>query len=216
MTYLEIVNKVLRLMREPEVATIINSDDAVVELVVEFVNDAKRLVEDAHRWNALRYEWDINTSADTALYPLTGAGKYATIEYILADTGNLLKQTNLMTIRKRSATSPAYRSRPTDWAINGVDASGDTQLNVYPTPDAAYSITVYGWRNQADLALDDDVLLVPFQPVVYQALSFALRERGEVGGQTAAETMAMSAQYLRDAIALDSAMNESDNVWYQV
>ena len=40
MTYLQLVNSVLRRMREDEVVSIENSNDSYVKLIGEFVNDA--------------------------------------------------------------------------------------------------------------------------------------------------------------------------------
>jgi hypothetical protein len=51
MTYLQLVNKVLTRLREDTVSTV--SQNTYSALVGEFVNDAKRLVEDA--WTGLPY-----------------------------------------------------------------------------------------------------------------------------------------------------------------
>ena len=57
MTYLKIVNRVLKLLREDTVATVAD-EDAVVQLVCTYVNDAKTMVEDSFHFNALRHDWD--------------------------------------------------------------------------------------------------------------------------------------------------------------
>jgi hypothetical protein len=44
----------------------------------------------------------------------------------------------------------------------------------------------------------------------------AARERGEVGGQTAAELFALANVYLSDAIAWDASLNDLDNIWATV
>jgi hypothetical protein len=44
MTYLQLVNSVLRRMRENEVTSFENSTDSYVKLIGEFVNDARRIV----------------------------------------------------------------------------------------------------------------------------------------------------------------------------
>jgi hypothetical protein len=214
MTYLEIVNKVLRLMREDTIASVINPDDYVAALVTEFVNDAKRFCEEAHNWNQLRAEWTITTADGTDEYSLTDAGKYAKIEDIYSATYALRKvQYRYMT---RLKTTNPSSNPPRDWAVSGTDASGDVTLKLYPTPNDVYNITVFGFQRQPDLALDDDQLLIPDQPVVYRALALALRERGEVGGQTAAEIFAVAQQHLNDAIARDADMAHLDFIWHQV
>jgi hypothetical protein len=215
MTYLEAVNQVLQRLREDTVTDVTGLDDPVAEMVTALVNDAKQLVENAHTWNALRDEWSITTAADDNLYSLTNAGNYGKIELIVKDDGVELLEEPLRAIRKRQAASPA-NSKPKYYAVNGVDASGDIQLQLYPKPDNVYNYTVYGFKRQAELSSASDVLLVPAKPVVYYALAMAARERGEVGGQTAAELFALANVYLSDAIAWDASLNDQDNVWMTV
>lgn len=214
MTYLEIVNKVLRLMREDAVATVVEPDDVVVDLVLEFVNDAKRYVEDAHNWNALRETFNIATVADDPLYSLTNGGKYVKIEYIHGPNKELrkvpLKQIHYSNLNNSDTGEPRM------WSVDGQDANGDAQVRFFPTPDAVYNINAYGYKRQPDLAADADELLIPAQPVVYRALALALRERGEVGGQTATEIFGVAQQHLSDAIARDADMSHEDFVWYTV
>ena len=52
MTYLDVVNNVLRRKREEEVASV--SSNTYSKMVGDFVNDAKRTVEDSWDWSALR------------------------------------------------------------------------------------------------------------------------------------------------------------------
>ena len=216
MTYLQLVNEVLTRLREDEVSTLAGSDDVVVTITKDFVNDAKRLVEDAHTWNALRTEWVVNTVAGVDTYSLTNAGKYAKIEYILKANGQYVTEQQLQYIRQRASQSPTQTQTPLYYAVNGIDSSGDLRLKVYPKPDAVYVLDVYGFGRQADLSADNDVLLTPSKPVLYYALALAARERGEVGGQTAAEIFSMAKQYTSDAIALDASMNDLDNIWMTV
>ena len=213
MTYLQIVNKVLRLMREDTITSVLTTDDVVALLVTDFVNDAKRYVEDAHNWNSLRNTWTVNTINGTDTYALTNAGKYAKIESIYSDD-YMMQEVPLHKIRHDKQIG-SETGEPIHWAVNGTDASNDVQLQFYPTPDAAYAITVYGYESQDDLVNDADVLSIPDQPVVYRALALALRERGEVGGQTAAEIFMVADQHLGDAIARDADMSKFDFVWYE-
>ena len=71
MTYLNIVNNVLRRMREEEVTSVQSSTYS--KMVGDFVNDAKRTVEDAWDWSALRTTLTITTTADVFNYVLTGS-----------------------------------------------------------------------------------------------------------------------------------------------
>lgn len=211
MTYLQIVNKVLRLLREDTTSSITGSSDILVNLVAELVNDAKRYVEDAHNWNQLREEWTIVTTPGTTEYSLTNAGKYAKIEYIM-EQNVLLHKRQLSEINYKLAQGSD--GRPARWAVSGTDASNDVKIKLFPSPSSSYTLTAYGFKTQEDLALDSDELLIPAQPVVYQAYALAARERGEVGGQTAAEIFAVASQHLSDAIARDAEMSHLDYVWY--
>lgn len=211
MTYLEIVNKVLRLLREPA-AVSTSDDDAVVLVVAEMVNDAKRTVEDAHNWNALRYEWSETATANNQHVELTAAGKDAKVDYIYTTDGTQLRDVPNQQIA-------AMRANSTDpgmswyYAVNGL-SNGNLRLRLYPAPKTDTGLEVYGYKKQADLSSDADVLLVPEQPVIYLALALAARERGEVGGQTAAEVFQMAGTYLKDAIANDVALNQYEYDFY--
>ena len=79
MTYLQLVNSVLRRMRETETDTIENSNDSYVKLVGEFVNDARRIVEDAWDWSALRTTLIAETQAGVFNLKLEPGGSKSTL-----------------------------------------------------------------------------------------------------------------------------------------
>jgi predicted N-acetyltransferase YhbS len=56
MTYLELVNKVLRRLRESEVSTVqgVGNANQYARLIGDFINEAKSQVEVAWDWSALR------------------------------------------------------------------------------------------------------------------------------------------------------------------
>jgi len=87
MTYLSLVNAVLRRLREEEVATVADTDYS--NLIGDFVNDAKRQVEDAWDWTALRTTTTITTIAGTEKYSLTDYGVRSKILYVHNDTFKL-------------------------------------------------------------------------------------------------------------------------------
>ena len=70
MTYLDIVNNVLRRLREDTVTTV--SANTYSAMVGDFINDAKQLVENAWDWSNLRSTLTITTAADDYTYSLTG------------------------------------------------------------------------------------------------------------------------------------------------
>ena len=219
MTYLELVNDVLIRMREDPIDSIGGSsqaelNDPVAYMVKQFVNDAKRVVEDSHVWNALRGEWVVVTSQGTSMYPLTGSGGRAVLDAVYSAWGGAIREATLNKIRKDSLRGG--ENTPMYYAIDGTDANGDARIRLSPTPKDTGNFHVYGFKYQDDLQKDTDVLKVPHKPVVYYALALAARERGEVGGQTSTDILGLAKNYLSDAIALEAASNSLDDIWVSV
>ena len=90
MTYLDIVNNVLRRMREEEVTSVQGSTYS--KMVGDFVNDAKRMVEDAWDWSALRTTLTITTTDDIFNYVLTGSQNRIKALNVITDTANLFME----------------------------------------------------------------------------------------------------------------------------
>ena len=217
MTYLELVNKVLVLLREPVAASLVKGDDVVVDIVAEQVNDAKRTVENAHNWNALRHEWTVLPGPGASKVELTDtADRGVIVEEVYGPNGYDVKELPTADMRRLMASAGSTTgSLVNNYAVSGINpTTRNVQLQFYPEVASLNSVKVYGFRKQGDLALGSDVLLVPAQPVIYFALALAARERGEVGGQTAAEIFGMASEYLKDAIAQDVALNQYDYDWH--
>ena len=210
MTYLELVNGVLTRLREPLAVTTAQREDPVINLAKDFVNDAKRHVEMAHRWNATRKQWVFSTSIGQANYILSSTSSGCIINRVMVD-GNHLHQWDLKSILGNPQSGTPYR-----YAFDGTDDEGNLSIRFDNIPDGKYMVDVLGWRSLPDLKKDDDYLRIPAQPVLYYALSLAARERGEVGGQTAAELFGMAQQYISDAIALDANHSPSEYMWVAV
>jgi hypothetical protein len=216
MNYLDITNQVLLRLREDTITSVAGNLDPVVQIVLAHVNDAKRLVEDAATWNSQRYEWEITSVVGQDKYPMVGSGNYARIEYMFGSDGSQPVEQRLRDMKRKKAQGPAG-GPSLYYAVNGVDSNNDIQIEFYPTPTVAGTVySVGGHKRQPDLVEDGDELTIPDKPVMYYALAFAARERGEVGGQTAAEIFQMANQFLMDAIALDSNLTDLDNIWMAV
>lgn len=214
MNYLNAVNRVLRLLREPEISSL-SQGDVVSDIVAEYINDAKRTVEDTHNWNALRYDWTSVISAGTQEFELTGSGRLPMIENVYGTDGVELKErTNQELRRMQYATGQATGTYPMYYAVSGRTAANDVKVRVHPAPVADYTVDTWGYKKTVDLALDSDEILVPTKPVIYLAYALAARERGEVGGQTASEIFGVAGQYLKDAVAQDAALNTLEYNWY--
>jgi hypothetical protein len=213
MTYLNIVNNVLRRLREDEVTSV--QDSTYSKMAGDFVNDAKRIVEDSWDWSALRTTLTITTTADVFNYVLTGSQNRIKALNVINDTANLFMEYKTATFFDEAyLISEPRRSAPTYYTYNGVDSSGDTQIDIYPTPDKEYTIRFNCVKRTADLSADDDQLTVPSMPVVHLAIALLARERGETGGTSAPEYFNIANQYLSDAIALDAQKHPEEVVFY--
>jgi hypothetical protein len=202
MTYLEIINEVLARLRETSVQT--STQTTYSSLIGRLVNDAKRQVEDAYSWNVLAQTITITTVAGTYEYSMTGAGQKFRVEDALNVTDNVVMRnlSNSQMQRKQNFSTPTSSS-PTEFAFDGVDASGDTKVTLYPRPDNVYSLKFFVFVPQDDLAIDSDVLLVKPELVIQSAYARALVERGEDGGLSSSEAFALYRTMLSDYIALE-------------
>lgn len=214
MTYLQLVNSVLRRMRESETSSVENTTDSYVKLIGEFVNDARRVVEDAWDWSALRSTITVTTTDDVFSYSMTGTNNSFKILDVINDTSNLFMRpassswmNNAYLVQEPVKGSPEYYS----W--NGVDANGNALVDLYPKPDKAYTLR-FNIVDRADpFTLDADKLVVPSSPVIQYAVALASRERGETGGTSAQELFALADTTLADAVAFDAARFPSETVW---
>jgi hypothetical protein len=202
MTYLELVNDVLIRLREPTVTTVVLNSYST--LIGKFVNDAKRQIEDAFSWNALGQTITVTTVASTSSYSLTGAGQKFQVMDVINTTSNVgLKNISFVDMNRKLNFTPLANQIPTEFAFDGVDASYDTKVNLYPIPDAVYTIKFALTVPQATLALDATVVAVPDVLVVQNAYSRALIERGEDGGFNSSEAYQLYKSMLSDYIALE-------------
>ena len=203
MTYLEAINSVLRRLREDQVETVLESDYSA--LIGDFVNDAKRIVENSFNWSALRDTVTFDTVNGTAEYSLTGSGQEAVLKDVINDSAN-----RMMKLETKSFFNNVYFNQdvtsgsPSTYTITGVDDNDDLKVKVYPQPDGIYNLRFDMAKPQGIIEADATKIKVPNNPVVQMAFAMALRERGETGGQSAAEQFAIASTALSDAIAIDA------------
>ena len=213
MTYLNLVNNVLRRLREEEVASVQSSTYS--KMAGDFVNDAKRMVEDAWDWSALRTTLTVTTTADIFNYVLTGSQNRIKALNVINDTTNRFMEYKTATyFDDVYLISDPVKGSPTYYTYNGVDSSGDTQIDIYPTPEKEYTIRFNCVKRGADLSANDEELLVPSMPVIHLAIALLARERGETGGTSAPEYFAIADRYLADAIALDAQKHPEEVIFY--
>tara|TARA_R110000787_G_scaffold51205_1_gene121520 strand:+ start:40 stop:684 length:645 start_codon:yes stop_codon:yes gene_type:complete len=211
MTYLQIVNKVLIRLRENQVSTV--AESTYSSLVGELVNDANKYVEQSWDWTALRQSITVTTAADDYEYALTGSGQDFKLLNVLNNTNNSVMHYRPATYFDGVYLSQPATGSPSEFTYRGTDTNSDTNIEVYPKPDAVYSLVFKAVVRSADLEDDADAIKVPTQAVIYMALALAARERGEQGGTSAAELLALADTYLADAVALDASLYEDELTW---
>lgn len=214
MTYLQLVNSVLRRLRETEVSSV--SDNAYSKLIGDFVNDAKRVVEDSYNWNALYDTLSATTTADVFNYVLEGSGqRFRVIDVINEEDKIVLSEIPTSKMTQMFLFAPA-RGTPFYYNFNGTDTNGDTQVDLFPIPDGSHTIRFNIVKPQVELSTNTDILQVPHEPVIFLAYAKALAERGEDGGMASNEAAQMYRQSLADAIALESGRYGEESQFYWV
>lgn len=182
MTYLEVVNRVLRRLRENEVSSV--NETPYSKLIGDLVNVVKAEIEDSWDWSALRDTMTIVTTPSLFNYVLTSAGTRFRVLDVINDTDNFF-------IEQRSAkwfdqqflmSSEGQRGSPVYYNFNGVDSNGDIQVDLFPIPDAIYDIRMNMVIPQPELVQDSTKVLIPGTLLVEGVLARAISERGEDGG----------------------------------
>lgn len=202
MTYLQLINNVLIRLREVQVST--NAETAYSTLIGLFVNDAKRQIEDAFSWNVLGQTVTISTTSATYIYSLTGVGQKFQVQDVINTTSNVgMQNISFVEMNRYQNLVPTTNGIPQYYAFDGVDASGDTKVVLYPRPDGVFSIPFSVTVPQATLAADGTSVLVPDSLVVQNAYARALVERGEDGGLNSSEAYQLYRSMLSDQIALE-------------
>lgn len=200
-TQLELVNKILRRLREDTVSSV--AENSYSQLIAQFVNDAKADLEDIESdWEQYRTINDITILGDsvTVDYVLTGSNDRTWIPKTLRNseiplafdvTTDELGQ--LYYLPTSMANEIVYLSIGTPIETPRVfytyfdDTTGELGVSLLNP-----SLTQRDWRivsctPQEDLSLngDDDhtVVKLPNRPVELRALYYALNERGEEMGE---------------------------------
>lgn len=215
MTFLEIINSVLRRLRETEVTDVNESDYS--KLIGEYVNSVKKEVEAAWNWTALSTTLTATTSAGVFNYTLSGSGSRFRVSDVVNDTQNyMLQPRSVLWMNKRFLTTDATTGAPYFYSFNGVDGSGDSKVDVYPVPDGVYVIRFNVTIPQDDLTTNTDVLQIPSEPVIQGALARAISERGEDGGRLSNDQYGLYRSALADEIAIEAGRFPEETIWYPV
>ena len=214
MTYLQLVNAVLRRLREDEVTTAVGNANSYTKLIGDFVNDAIRIVEDSWDWGALRVTVSKDTVADSSDLTLDNIKQNSTKLDGINDTSNVrLKNVSKQWFNDKTLLSDVITGSPEYFMYNGIHDNGGLKIKLYPTPDAVYNLK-FDFVDRSDtLSSDTSTIAVPSSPVIQYAVALASRERGETGGTSAQELFAIADATLADAIAMDAARFPSETIW---
>ena len=190
MTYLQLVNGVLRRLREEEVSSV--SQETYSKMIGDFVNDAKKIVEKSWDWSGLKTTISVTTQATKHNYALLGSQDDIKTMDITNDTsGFFITYRPSQWFHQQFLNETPVTGTPQFYTYNGLDANGDSQVDLYSDP-----------------------LKIPAEPVLHLAVALAARERGETGGTGAPEYFGIANQYLSDAISLDAQKHPYATDWY--
>jgi len=211
-TYLDLVNNVLTRLREPTVSSV--QDNSYSKLIGVYVNDAKREVEDAYDWNALTNTLTVTTADGVFNYVLTTSGTRFRVIDVLNDTNNFqMKYAPTVWMDKQFLLVESGHGCPAYYNFNGVNTSGDTQVDIFPIPDGVYTLRFNVIVPQTDLSADNDRIYVAGHLVSMLAYAKAIAERGEDSGVLSSEAYQLYRLSLADAVAIERNRYLEEVVW---
>jgi hypothetical protein len=215
MTYLEMINSILRRLRERTVSTA--NESTYSTLIGKLINDAKNEVEETWEWNALKTTLTANTTAGVLSYNLVDAKQNATINSVINDTSNVfMRYASNNDFDNWYLNNTPVSGSPTYYNINGTTSAGDSILDVYPKPDGVYAIRINMVIRTDDLSSDTDEFIIPNRPIEMLAYAKAVEERGEDGGSASQAAYATARRVISDAIARDAQFTPEDLVFSAV
>lgn len=209
MTLLQLVNRVLRRLREDQVTDL--TSDPYSKLVAEFVADAHREVVEAHDWFVMDKGVVITVTPAASSYSLsvgspslyagfTGVSDKAQLRYLndapiayvydsyakiaQGDPLNELQQASFNSVQDTLLTRVNLTGRPSCFALTPSDSGVNIHLDC--PPDGTYYIFVRLHDPEAEINVETDAnreLYAPSAPVLAGAIYYALNERGEEMGE---------------------------------
>lgn len=213
MTYLELVNTVLRRVREQEVVSVQQS--AYSKLIGDYVNETKKEIEESWDWNVLRQTIEVTTTPGVSSYSLTGATPKTKILEAYNDTKeNFLKvatkhyANEQLRVLANPPTGDAYY-----YSINGVDASGYLKVDIVPVPSGEQVLKFDCYVPQVDLSDDLDELKIDSNAVIQGTLMKAIIERGEDGGRGSDLQIEAYRKAVGNAIAIEANRDADSLTW---
>ena len=215
MNYLAAINSVLVRLRERQVESI--NENEYSSLIATLVNDSIQEVEQAWDWSALRQTLTVTTSNGVFNYELNGSqNSIKVLSVVNVSTQSDVNYQTANWFNDRYLTPSPATGSPSYYSFNGVSTDGDTLVDLYPKPDAVYTVRFNVVQRSADLEAPSDRILCPHRPIVLLAYAKAVEERGEDNGQTGNSAYMAAANSLSNAIALDASKHPEETEWYSV
>lgn len=216
-TALTVVNNVLARLRENQVTSVTFATNTYAQLILRFVNEAKQEVEDAWDWTALRQTLTVTTSSGTSTYTVTGAGQrfrfYDARRLIINSTNRTYIVPWSQGQMEEAKWTYAVNNQIPCWYRFIGESGGDPVLELYPTPDAIYSLKLPLVIPDADLSAYSDTFKLPLLPIELKAWAKAISERGEDAGQNSVEQDAIADDVLASHISRDAGLVEGEMQW---
>lgn len=223
MTYREIMNEVLRRLREDQLSSdwsgnlsSANGPTDYHKMVGDFVNDAKYEVEHYWDWQVLRVTAGVSTVDGTMSYSLLGADRdFKVLDVIDTTTGLHLKQMSSAELNaKVFPTTAISKGQPSGYGFNGIDANLDMVVDIWPVPNDVRQINFNVVKPQDKLQLATTNCYVNEQAVILGAYMRSLAERGEDGGTQVSVAAVEYNNVLTRAIQIDAGKTQMETDWY--
>jgi|10_taG_2_1085330.scaffolds.fasta_scaffold11229_4 hypothetical protein len=223
MTYREIINEVLRRLREDQIdadwsgnLSTANGVTDYQQMIGELVNDAKYEVEQYWDWQVLRVTAGVQTLADTMSYSLVGADRnFKVLDVIDTTTGSHLKQISSVEMNQRAfPTADQSTGAASEYGFNGIDDNLDMVVDLWPVPNDSRQINFNIVKPQDKLQSATIQCYVNEQAVILGAYTRALSERGEDGGTQVSVAAAEYQSVLSRAVQIDSGKTQYETDWY--
>ena len=221
MTYLQLINRVLVRLREPQVNSGNYASDPFYLSIGAFVNDAKLELEDAWQWSMNRGTVDITVLQGESVVEIPDSfdNNYQINSILVLEKANYLSFATVPWMQAKYSddlNNPVQQGNPGWWAWYLDAANGNRQIKILQPPNADYTFRVYFKRRSPELVASDDVLTIPSLPVYQLATALSSVERGEVGGMASSDRFGIAKTALSDAIAYDSAMFPEEMDWWSM
>lgn len=215
MNYLQIVNKVLRRLRQSEVTSV--DQTKYSRLVGQLVNTTKSEVEKAWKWQHLRATSTVNTIAGTFRYSISDVEQGFELLDVVNDTTNdFLRSATSSQMNEWFLNGTPQQGNIEYYHINGYDNNGNPRVDFYPIPDAPQVVHFNVVAPQRELSSNSDTPYVPWELLYLGAYARAVEERGEDGATSAADALSEYRSRMADFISIEANQNEDEMTWSAV